>query len=102
MFGRKRIAELEEELRKKNIRIAELESDIRHNEMVLDRMNEAINAMPSDCIPSPHCKACEFVKEYYTYDYSPILATPITIRYACGKSECCPNFVQKRFEGKHS
>lgn len=104
IFNRKRVEELELEVKK--LKGIERERDsfkeeLRRTEEELKRVIEIKDSIPGGCTPGSYCQACEFVKPYYysnhvfsSLSYGLDYRTTIT-GYICGKGELCKNFAQK-------
>ena len=90
---RKRIEQLEAQLREKDRKIDRLETLLATREAQFDSMQKAMDSTPSDCKPGQYCRACEFAKLYTMYDRG---LHNLRSVYLCNKAGACENFIQKK------
>lgn len=103
IFNKKRVEELEKDLKKVRERLKEVEQENTELRELLDKAGRNIDTIlkvkqstPDDCIPGPYCKACEFSKEYYFYHGSYLAKYDRVHRgWVCNKANVCKNFTQK-------
>ena len=94
IFNLKKVRELEYELERVQRERDQFMRDLDFNTHLLEELLEVKAALPTDCVPGPYCKACEFSKAYgYSYYGN------WTIGHFCGKSQSCKNFIQKERGG---
>lgn len=98
IFNKKRVAELEKELKKARKELSDARTDATNYRKELETWKELVKfeeTIPEECVKGPWCKACEFVKEFECYQFDFYGHRYIEPLYSCGKGESCKNFVQK-------
>lgn len=103
IFNRKRVSELEKDLRDIESENDRLRRALEDAESTISHLLRLRDSMPEDCVPGTYCQACEFAKKYvyhnyvsgYRFDrcYETILTGCV-----CAKGEICNNFIQKKIE----
>ncbi len=92
MFNFKRISELEEEKLRLDLEVLKLKRELQIRDGKIAHVQNLINNNPPDCKPGQWCKACHMVRVFHIRDSVTEILEPV---YICGKSEVCPNFVDK-------
>ena len=89
---KKRIEQLEAQIREKDRKIHRLEDLIANHEMKFEAIQRSLDSTPEDCKPGEYCKGCSFRKAYRIFNRR---TDVFDTMYVCNKAGSCPNFVQQ-------
>lgn len=99
IFNRKRVKELEEEVKKLQREKAKLQWELDGSKHMVNNLRNSLadvihynETVPEDCKRGTWCAGCEFSKRLTIWTGYPMHSENY---HKCLKGESCPNFVQK-------
>ena len=103
IFNRKRVEELERELKGIENENERLRRGLSNAESHISQLLTLRDNVPEDCNPGSYCAACEFGRLYTAYIY---VGGYMSDRchdyrrdgYICDKANSCKNFIQKEIK----